>query len=248
MHVICFSHRRQLQLHGYLSSLFHYVRPHRATVIYPEQDYSEVMRGFFSVDFVVEQPDFSTTLCRVIEKVKDTHLSFGCDDMIFTRSLWGQLPVLENPRVLGHSLRLHDHLAGVLGDRVWEWPKEKFDSYWGYAFDLTGTIYRTDMIKNMVANLGEIKSPNSFESMGSTFTRRCLADHYPLMSRDGFPSCLIQQVNTVQTTVHLPDGLNDQHSPGELDKLYKAGKRLDWRNAAGAAPNEVWSSDYWRVN
>lgn len=247
MHVICFSHRRQLQLHGYLGSLFHNLRPHRVTVIYPDQDYSEVKKCFPSVEFAVENPDFSITLHRAVERVKDPTIAFGCDDMIFTRSLWGQLPVLGNPRVLGYSLRLHDGLSGAPNGRVWEWPKEKFASYWGYPFDLTGTIYRTETIRNMLANLGEIKSPNLFESKGTAFMKRYLAGHYLLLERNEFPSCIIQQVNTVQTVIALPEGSVDEHRPEELDELYKDGKRLDWRCAAGAVPREVWSSSHWKV-
>ena len=142
--------------------------------------------------------------------------------MIFTRSICEQLrSLLKNPRILGYSLRLHAGISGAPCRQVWEWPEERPDSHWGYPFDLTGTIYRTHTIKNMLANLGEINSPNEFESKGTSFMRRYLASHYPYLSSDTSPSCIIQQVNTVQTT--FPGDVIEEHSPEELDEINRDG-------------------------
>lgn len=252
LHVICFSHRRQLQLHGYLESLHHYLTPHEVSVIYPKQDYRAVSNSFSAVSFLAEQPDFSASLKRRISTVYEPFIMFGCDDMVFTRpidvdEICEQLDT--HPTILGHSTRLHGKLPHAPMSTLWEWPKYPPEWYWGYPFDLSGTIYRTECIKNLLANIGHQKSPNTFEGSGKRFMDECLGDHYPLFSRGEFPSCIVQQVNNVQTTVPIvPEHYKDEHSPERLEVLYKDGKRLDWTNAADAVRGHVWTNDFWSVH
>jgi len=170
LNVICFSHRRQLQLHGYLESLLHYCDPLRVVVIYPSQDYSEVIGNFPNVEFVEEAPSFHETLTRVVSGICSPVMMFGCDDMTFTRRvpLLGAFGTLTNHRILGYSTRLHDGISNV-SDRVWDWTKKAKNVHCCYPFDVTGTIYRTDYVKNLLVNLRQAKGPNSFESLGVGF-------------------------------------------------------------------------------
>jgi len=248
--VICFSHRRQLQLHGYLESLFHYSYPHRVIVIYPRQDYSAVIASFPKVEFVIEeQPSFNDTLRCIVSGVEYPFMMFGCDDMVFTRKIpvSHALKTLDNHRIVGYSTRLHGKIEGAPPELIWDWTCEGLSGHWCYPFDLTGTIYRTEFVKNLVANIGSTKSPNSFESDGVSFVKRCLLGHYPLLSRGEFPSCVIQQVNNVQTTFQVSPGFVDKYSPEILELLYAEGKRLDWKYASDVAPGNVWTNEFFRV-
>lgn len=252
LHVICFSHRRQLQLHGYLESLYHYLRVDQVSVVYPRQDYSIVSNSCPQVEFVEECPDFNQTLRRVISAIRQPFVMFGCDDMVFTRlvDVPAVVDVLDRqPSVLGYSTRLHDKLPDAPLSTLWEWPKYSlFDGYWGYPFDVSGTIYRTECVKNLSANLSHQKSPNTFESAGTRFMKKHLAGHYPLLFRSGLSSCIVQQVNNVQTTVPIvQEHFRKEHSPEAMDRLYKSGKRMDWKHAKGAIGKHVWTNDFWRV-
>lgn len=251
LHVICFSHRRQLQLHGYLESLIHYTKVQNIHVLYPKQDYECVRKSLPAVSFVQEDPDFHTTLRDLVCITKEPFIMFGCDDMVFTRTV-DMSEVCHrldsHHQILGYSTRLHDKLPGAPMSTFWEWPKYSPSGYWGYPFDLSGTIYRTGCIKNLLANIGHQKSPNTFESNGKEFMDDCLGNHYPLFSRGEFPSCIIQQVNNVQTTVPINEAhYKEEHTPERLEELYRSGKRLDWKNAAGAIRGHVWTNDFWRV-
>jgi len=252
LHVICFSHRRQLQLHGYLASLYHYLTAwDQVSVVYPKQDYKTVRDAFGGVVFLGENPDFNATLKYVMSTVHQPFVMFGCDDMVFTRSvdveeICGQLDT--HPTILGYSTRLHGKLPHAPMSTLWEWPKYPPEWYWRYPFDLSGSIYRTECIKNLLANIGHQKSPNTFESKGVLFMVECLGKNYPLLSRGELPSCIIQQVNNVQTTVPINEAhYKEEHAPERLEELYKSGKRLDWKKAAGACGDHVWTNDFWSV-
>ena len=238
--IICFSRKRPLQLHGFLSSVFKYWwGDFRVSVLAKidagyEAAYGEVRREFPGVTFLSEG-DFRHDLDTLLGIAELT--CFGCDDVMYVAPVHvtGRVAdVLSNQELLGLSLRLgHNVTQDMFGNGlpqpninpvsgVWDFTAAVGD--WGYPWEVLGTIYRTEFVREMVAAIQPI-SPSQLEERGS----RIWAQHTSLTRMATYPitRLVVPTVNIVQN--EFPNGIrgNPKYTPEYLLEQWHAGWRMD---------------------
>lgn len=241
LHVICFSHKRQLQLHGYLTSLYRYVMPEAVTVIYPPSNAYETVKGLFGAVNWMPESTFDKTLRDVVGSVIQPFVLFGCDDVVFTRHAEFEF----EDDVIGYSLRLGRHINGAR-ELKWDWTKASH--HWGYPFELTGTVYKTYLVRALIDVLPGITGPNELECVVNEWLTEVQCPQ--LMQRNPTASCISQDVNQVAVGEYISKGHRGtgEHEVNNLERLYQEGKRLDWEFAIGAIHDDVWTGDkFWRL-
>lgn len=246
--LICFSRKRPLQLHGYLTSVFKYWwGDFRVAVLWKgdagyEQAYIDLAREFPDVTFW-GQEDFRADLDALIGDAEFT--CFGCDDVVYVAPVHtnGRAVQALGPDVLGMSLRLGQNTTeNMFGGPMprpeihvptFSWDLTEGVVDWGYPWEVLGTIYRTDFVREMVAAI-QPGSPSQLEERGShiwqqhTTLRRMAA--FPL------PRLVVPTVNVVQG--EYPNGIrgNPRYTPEYLLEQWNRGWRLDVDAYAGMAP------------
>ena len=235
LHAIVFSHRRQYQLHACLESLYFYVQPNKITVIYgQDNDYELVMKAFPQIEFVQDNP-FDATLHTTVATSDFPMVMFCVDDLFFVRRV-NKLSILsklqEFDRLLGVGLRLHDFLRGAPAKRMWDWTKFKSYQYgtgWGYPFDVSGTIYRSEAVAALMVfckqNHNPIDGPNHFEMIGYSCP---YLEEWPFLMRKKKCSVIGSHVNGVQSYIKPTREVRDIYPTEMLDELYRQGHRFDW--------------------
>lgn len=246
--VIVFSHRRPLQLHGYLESLRQCVFPEHVSVIYHEGDYRITQQAFPEVNWRSQGRSFDYSLRQEISAVRQPLLMFGCDDVAFFRQVFVEpidLALRADERLAGYSLRLGPNVRGYRG-ATWDW-REQID-HWGYPLELTGTVYRTSDVRDVIRQLSSVACPNHFEA-----AMQSVRPHNRPLMRCGEACCISLMVNQVQTYSDFrlgnPDGhgcwsVRPEWSVKRLDQAYRAGFRLDWRQLSRLYFDNIYTTHY----
>lgn len=161
--------------------------PLSVTVLYTcegrfEAAYGKLHSYFPHVDFIREN-DFKEQVLGCLEQVRTPLFMFGCDDVVFRRAwepglIWRTFRDL--PELIGFSLRLGKEItfSGTQGRSmtnprfqrtdpflVWEWCAGEFD--WGYPWELDGTIYPTQFVRDMLMAIRKLDwaHPNKLEGV-----------------------------------------------------------------------------------
>lgn len=260
--IICFSKNRPLQLHGYLESLFRaFDEPERLRVkVLVKADpeyataYRQVAATFGQVE-IAHQIDFTRDLLGLLQDCPTT--CFGCDDVVFVRPVRVQT-ILDalGDEIFGFSLRLgHNvtrsmfsgpmspppHLAAAGDQLTWDLDRSHAHGDWGYAWELNGTVYPTDVVRRVVSEVGA-STPNQLEAAGggrwSSKTQRRLM-------RSLTSSCLVvPTVNVVQRDFANPICGRHPLTPELLLACYEAGLRLDVEHFAERTYDCIHVSDF----
>lgn len=261
LNVLVFSKDRPMQLDAYLKSLMFCsdVAPEQITVIVPSMEHYKKIEEETFVNFLPEDKNggFENTL-KIYSNFVNDHdiILFGCDDVVFTRPFCtGFLDDFlgYDNSILGFSYRLGTNIyPRPLKDTTgafftWQWrgnPK-----HWGYPFELMASVYRADLLREILNNKQGIKSPNHLESAGTMY---CIENKYtshPKMAMlNTVNYAVAQDVNRVQHDFpNKITGTQEQDAKHLID-LYNQGKRLDWENLFNIVPNDVFvGNTYWRV-
>lgn len=253
-----FSRWRPLQLHGYLTSLYAHVADTESisvTVLAKidppyVQAYAEVGAAFPQVR-IVPEVEFAVDLPVALGDAEYT--CFGCDDVVFVRSidgfdldgLFGQQPII------GLSLRLGINVnRGMFGEPMPQprfdgaaggllWDVTKFSADWAYPWEVLGTIYQTEFARRMVDSLGA-RNPSQLEALGAqtwpNMTDRRLMAAYPSAR------IVVPTVNVVQTE-YPGNGIlgSSVLTPQFLLDCWNSGLRLDTERFAQR------QFDSWRI-
>lgn len=252
---IVFSRARPLQLAGYLTSLYkHCSGDFRVSVLAKvdvefEEAYTDLVREFGSTRFVTEY-DFARQLLSLIGDAEFT--CFGCDDAVFVEPFSGKdisgwfigaaMDVLGLSLRLGHNIT-RDMFGGSLpqpefsfGAPYWDFTAPGSVGDWAYPWEVLGTVYRTEFVKEMVAAINP-GSPSQLEERGS----RIWAQHTDLCHMAAYPTSrlVVPTVNLVQN--EFPNGIKGTKplSPEFLLECWNNGLRLDADRYQGMAP-ESW--------
>lgn len=250
---ICFSRKRPLQLHGYLTSLFAQIDdPERITVsvlarVEPpfEEAYAEVEAEFPQAVWRHEM-DFGQDLAHLIGDAEYT--CFGCDDAVFVAPVRiDDLQTVFLAEPAGVSFRLGRNVVRDmfgsplpqprlhrLGPFI-QWDITDGRGDWVYLWEVLGTVYRTDFVQRMVPLLNA-NSPSQLEDRGS----RIWAQHTDLRYMAAYPTSrlVVPTVNIVQS--EFPNGITGElQTPEALLERWQAGDRLDVDALRGLAP-ESW--------
>jgi len=261
LRVIVFSKDRPLQLHAYLESMLHYAEELPIGITVVTTEIYSLVSDFFSVDWVLDG-DFDGTIRELLSDVTESHILFGCDDVIFFRSWsfeWAKRQ-LGASDVLGATLRLGLNVEGsssiwrhgnarVNTDSVtWQWKEKGLTEHWCYPFEIMGTIYRKEdalaVLKESTDIKGTFKYPGDIETYGYTakFGRSRLA--MPFLS-----CCAAQDVNQVQGFTGAVYAIGPEFEVTYLREQYNHGRRLDWRASSQLRPHGPFlSSNGWRLS
>ena len=260
--IVCFSKNRPLQLHGYLESLFRAFEAPEALRVKAlvKSDpayapaYREVARAFGQVEVVYER-DFTRDLLGLLEDRPYT--CFGCDDVVFVRPVRvGAILGAFAADVFAFSLRLGrnvtrsmfsgptappPHLTAEGELLTWDLDRSHAHGDWGYAFELNGTVYPTDVVRKVIEDV-RAPTPNLLEAGGggrwsSRTPRRKM--------RAWASSCLVvPTVNVVQRDFANPICGDRPLSPELLLACYESGMRLDVERFAARAYDCIHVADF----
>ena len=251
MNVIVFSKDRACQLHACLESFYKYVNiPSKVTVLYKasndayEEGYKKCKESFKGTRFF-SQVNFKQDLIRILDTI-DQRVMFLVDDIIFTAPVDKhdeQLKLLQNPRILAVSLRLHSGITKcyatdenveppkLVKKMVWDWRRAKGD--WGYPMSVDGNIYRWETIAPLVGRL-QYTNPNTFEAALSQVAHDQVANMvcYPEGAR------LINiPANRVQN--QFKNRYAQTAEASDLNRAYLSGQKIDIEEYAKEPYNTV---------
>lgn len=258
--IVCFSHNRPLQLHGYLRSFYDFwAEPNVAMRVLMRADssdfthaYAELQREFSNVEWCTEN-NFPVDVASLIHSSAEYTL-FGCDDVVFVRPIsttdikaaFSLIPdLLALSFRLGSTVRqgMFSQMAQppFLGSsgRWLYWHTDQGVEDWAYPWDVLGSVYRTSFVRLMLDNLTDARNPFQFEERGAL--RWPALTPLRGMASWQSPRIVVPTVNVV--TEGTSNGIkgNVSLSPEFLLTCWQAGLRLDTRAIAQL------STDAWRV-
>jgi len=186
IHFIVFSYNRPLQLHAYLTSLADQLRGTAEVDVLVRADpayqaaYNELALEFSYVNFVIEH-DFASQMGGLIKNITAEYVCFGCDDVIFQQPVDEDevANLLNDERIIGVSFRLGSHVTfGIFWQlqpqpafepvgQFLTWNMDDAIDDWRYPWDVLGTIYRADLVREMWPSIRTARNPSQFEDQGS---------------------------------------------------------------------------------
>ena len=168
---IVFTKNRPLQLHAYIESLYRYLPSEliQTYVIYKAElfgeEYDRLFRRF-SGCIVIREQDFHSDFLRILDMVETEYILFGIDDVVYFDSV--DFDVIDKTfaeheqDIFGFSLRFSPESLNGGGDAITSlsaggqqvyrinW-KQGRTSNTRYPFELCATIYRTALVKKIIA-------------------------------------------------------------------------------------------------
>jgi len=263
--VLLFTKDRPLQCDGYLDSLLALsdVDPHQISVILPSRDGYRITIDepkYAGVNWIEESENlgFDGALRKWVENLADDDMVlFGCDDCVFIRPFVSSDAVAflqSRSKCLAFSLRLGRNIGPAIPldgrGAIAEWSWRNQPSHWGYPFELMGTIYRANLVKEITAaHGGMMKCPNHYEDHGNGYCCGNKYHDFPIMAMFDTDNYLVaQDVNRVQDYYLNPVRGGAEHAPDHLNEVYAHGSRLDWRRLTGITPTDLFVADaFWKL-
>ncbi len=244
-----------MQCRAYLESLFHYtnIEPENVIIVcYDIEDpsYQDIVNEFDKCLWVSEnngynQPfsvPFDHCLRHTISTINDSdYILFGTDDVIVTDFI--NLDHIEDylnkdSNIIGFSLRLGKNILGSSkinnisdNDNMLKWEWRKAISHWSYPIDVSCSIYKASLIKEVINYSQEILPiPNSLESraVNLVYQDNTKPQYY---SSFNSPKMIIRDLNIVQKLFISNRFQGDNSTTLErLNEQYMEGYRIDWHN------------------
>ena len=172
---IVFTRNRPLQLEGYLESFYRFMPSEgvQTYILYkPDlfgEQYLQVFRKF-SHCRVIEEKDFNSDFLSILEQVETGYINFGTDDVVYFDSV--DLNVIKSVfeefpnETFGFSLRMSPESISERGISSYKinrqdmysvnWKKTE-DKTARYPFELNGTIYRTELVREIILHVSKDK-------------------------------------------------------------------------------------------
>jgi hypothetical protein len=233
-----------------------------------EQAYSQLAGDFLAQASFKREDDFAAALCGVLEHhIHAPYVCFGCDDVVFTGPVDADaidLAFRAEPALLGFSLRLGKHTDTDMFGRpmpapafahpapppfqeyAWvdaaearvQWDAAASAGDWGYPWEVLGTVYPTDYVRDTVAALvrdGQVQNPSTLEDAGWRRWREFAGERH-LMQSFARSRLVVPTVNVVQSVfgngIVGPAGMD----PAFLLDCWNRGLRLDVDRYRGMTP------------
>ena len=172
---VVFTRNRPLQLEGYLESFCRFMPKEDVTtcILYKEdlfaEQYAEVFRKF-NYCRVVREKDFNRDFLEILAQIKTEYVNFGTDDVVYFDSvdfdIIGAAFKAFEKEIFGFSLRMspqsiqeRDIGSHKINDQeVYSvnWKKAE-DKTARYPFELNGTIYKTELIREILSHVSHDK-------------------------------------------------------------------------------------------
>lgn len=249
--VVVFSKDRPLQLYATLES-FQFnvlgIEPENVFIILKasssdyRKQYRKVKFAFSKYVFIEEKTDFRQDLVGIVANPFYTHVLFSVDDNVFLRQIDVSkiMDLLsENPKVVGFSLRLGTNVkfchtqnknqsltsfSEVVKDSVlmWDWRESQLD--FGYALEISSSIYRTSLIKNLCQKL-EYTNPNTLEHQLDLYKEH-LSSNYPWLMSYKISKCMCIPMNLTQNEYKNRHSQNSQYTIENLLKTFQQGQKM----------------------
>jgi hypothetical protein len=172
---IVFTRNRPLQLEGYLQSFYRFMPREsvQTCILYKpdlfDEQYSEVFQRF-SHCRVFREKEFNSDFLSILEQVETEYMNFGTDDVIYFDSV--DLDVIRGvfeefpEEAFGFSLRMspesidekeiYSHKVDKHNVYSVNWKRTN-DKTARYPFELNGTIYRTELVKEIISHFSKDK-------------------------------------------------------------------------------------------
>jgi hypothetical protein len=216
---------------------------------------------------------FPASVLRILEQGDAPYVCFGCDDVVYTGPVDVPAidrAFRDEPHLLGVSLRLGKNIdtdmfgrsmpqpafaqpappafeeyawANAAGLRA-QWRPAEATGDWGYPWEVLGTVYPTDYVRDTVAALvrsGQVQNPSTLEDAGWRRWAEHAGSRYLLQSF-GRSRLVVPTVNVVQSVfgngIVGPGGMD----PAFLLDCWNRGLRLDVDRFRGMAPPS------WRIS
>lgn len=172
---IVFARNRPLQLEGYLESFYRFIpRENVYTyILYKEELFSDQYKEVFSKFdncVVIRESSFNYDFLKLLTEIKTEYINFGTDDVVYFDSV--NLDIVEEifkeykKQIFGFSLRMNPETIQekninkykVKNQDIYSvnWKKTK-DNTAKYPFELNGTIYKTNLVKEIISNIDNDK-------------------------------------------------------------------------------------------
>jgi hypothetical protein len=172
---IAFTRNRPLQLEGYLESFCRFAQKENMTtyILYKEDLFAaqyEVVFQKFNYCQVVRERDFNRDFLEILRQVETEYVNFGTDDVVYFDSV--DLDVIDatfnnyEKEIFGFSLRMdpqsiqeqHICLYKIMEQNTYsvKWKKAK-DKTARYPFELNGTVYKTELVREIVSHVSSDK-------------------------------------------------------------------------------------------
>jgi hypothetical protein len=185
---IVFTKNRPLQLDGYLKSLYRNFKEEliQTYILYKQELFDKQYQQVFSEYpncVVMEEKDFHSDFLRILDRLDTKYVLFGVDDVVFFDSVdFGTTDEIfeSSENIFGFSLRFSREFVEKGGDLINEhniagqivysidWTKGQTPTT-RYPFELCATIYRSDLVKNIINNVvsssrmaRRLLAPNTF--------------------------------------------------------------------------------------
>lgn len=206
--------------------------------------------------------DFPSDLQGILSRDGAASTCFACDDVVYTLPFDpSSIPATfrDTDDLLGVSLRLGRNITRDMfgrgmaqpaflpqwgeseypydGGLCWDATDGRSVGDWGYAWEVLGTVYPTEVVRDVVDRLvkdGQCGSPSQLEHHGSTRWREVTDRH--LLRAATSSRLVVPTVNLVQS--EFPNGIV---GGGGLDPLFllecwNRGLRLDTQRLMGQTP------------
>jgi hypothetical protein len=185
------------------------------------------------------------------------HTCFGCDDVVFTRSLEVRTILgAFDDEVFAFSLRLglnvsRSMFAGAMSPPTslerrgellrWDLHRSHAFADWGYSFELNGTVYPTEIVRQVVDELRPT-TPNLLEANGGGRWSCKTARH--LMCAWPESRLVVPTVNVVQADFPNPICGRLSLEPRFLLDCWRRGLRLDVERFRGRRYDCIHVGDF----
>ena len=164
---IVFTKNRPLQLEGYLESFYRHFPQElfQTYVLYkPElfgKQYQQLFQKFPNCK-VIEETDFSSDFLSIINETNTEYVLFGVDDVVYFDSV--DFDLIDetfkqfSKEIFGFSLRHSPQNAKACetAQNVFADNQKVYKMNWQtikeYPFELCATVYRTELVKNIIYN------------------------------------------------------------------------------------------------
>ncbi len=259
--ILIFSKDRPLQLDGLLRSIKkNYSIPPKISVLwkYTEKSYDgycKVRSSHTDVHYI-EENLFHEDLKTWLKEIKTEYFTLSCDDVLITGNIDLDLIsdiLKEDNELLGFSTRLGQNITychpsdsrmippieSKNGIIKWKYRDYPFQWDWGYPFEVTTTIYRTNLRDVIFQFSDEVLShPNRIEGPISQVVR----DNFDmkLACYKKSRTCTIT-VNRVQDIAK--NKIYDETSADRLLELWALGKKLDIEKYQNKSNNSICIGD-----
>ena len=237
--VICFSKDRPMQLDAFLASLHFFSSLHfrQISVIYtvsPGFSYDEVIAAYPQVHWIREA-GFISDFRRCVE-VSGDFIMLCCDDMLF-RDYFTPETIIKalnaRPEAFGFSLKLGANLHSlprltIEGELLsWNW-RDAVKGEWHFPWDLSGCVYRRDLILSLLDRYHDLGSPNRLELHVALDIHDDTAVTQNLMLCFRTSKSVVLTINCVQNEFESTFDGSLATDPATLFAEYSAGNRLNW--------------------